>query len=163
MQQACSCVSFFFLEFTLNLDFVYIDFFYIFFAAMAAAGHMNMELPARLVLCSRNRFLAIFRKTYLHDDLANGSTVGGDVEEDPNGGHCALDGLDPSGFSEDASVDLLEGSGRVKPAERPRLASNAKLRPAGKLGSKVFGLKAGLRKPGRRNTAGRGPRAGLEC
>ena len=65
--------------------------------------------------------------------------------------------------SEDASVELLEGRGRVKPAERPRLASNAKLRPAGKLGSKVFGLKAGLRKPGRRNTAGRGPRAGLEC
>ena len=44
-----------------------------FFAAMAAAGHMNMELPARLVLCSRNRFLAIFRKTHLHDDLSNGA------------------------------------------------------------------------------------------
>ena len=40
---------------------------------MAAAGHMNMELPARLVLCSRNRFLAIFRKTHLHDDLSNGA------------------------------------------------------------------------------------------
>jgi len=34
----------------------------------------------------------------LHDDLAHRGTVGGDVEEDPNGGHCAEDGLDPSGF-----------------------------------------------------------------
>merc|ERR1712037_643243 len=32
----------------------------------------------------------------LHDDLAHRGTVGGDVEEDPNGGHCAEDGLDPS-------------------------------------------------------------------
>ena len=36
--------------------------------------------------------------SYLHDDLAEGGAVGGDVEEDPDGGHCALDWVDPSGL-----------------------------------------------------------------
>ena len=60
---------------------------------MAPAGHMNIKLPAI-------RTLGYFRdfQTHLHDDLAHGGAVGGDVEEDPNGGHCAWDGLDPSGF-----------------------------------------------------------------
>ena len=38
--------------------------------------------------------------------------------------------------SEDASVELLEGRGRVKPAERPRLASKLEIRPHGKIDRK---------------------------
>ena len=38
--------------------------------------------------------------------------------------------------SEDASVELLEGRGRVKPAERPRLASKLEIRPPGKIDRK---------------------------
>ena len=60
---------------------------------MAAAGHMNIELPARRTLLEE-----LICSPYLHDDLAHRGAVGGDVEEDPNGGHCAEDGLDPSGF-----------------------------------------------------------------
>ena len=63
---------------------------------MAAAGHMNIELPARRTLLEEQIFPVL--GTHLHDDLAHRGTVGGDVEEDPNGGHCAEDGLDPSGF-----------------------------------------------------------------
>ena len=40
---------------------------------------------------------------YLHDDLPDGGTVGGDVEENPWGGHGAGDGLDLGGFSTETS------------------------------------------------------------
>ena len=68
---------------------------------MAAAGHMNIELPPARRTLLEEQIFPIFGsnlKTYLHDDLAHRGTVGGDVEEDPNGGHCAEDGVDPSGF-----------------------------------------------------------------
>ena len=64
---------------------------------MAPAGHMNIELPAARRTLLEERIFPIFW-TYLHDDLAHRGTVGGDVEEDPNGGHCAEDWVDPSGF-----------------------------------------------------------------
>ena len=62
--------------------------------------------------------------------------------------------------SEDASVELLEGRGRVKPAERPRLAERWNSDPRGKRGAKAGNSRAGPRAPGRSNIAGRGPRAG---
>ena len=67
---------------------------------MAAAGHMNIELPAQCTLLEEQILpkLGFNLQTHLHDDLAHGGAVGGDVEEDPNGGHCGLDGVDPSGF-----------------------------------------------------------------
>ena len=65
--------------------------------------------------------------------------------------------------SEDASVELLEGRGRVKPAERPRLAERWNSDPRGKSGAKAADSRAGLRTPGRSNIAGRGPRAGRHC
>ena len=64
---------------------------------MSFAGHMNIGLPAPFVLCSCSFFKENLN-TYLHDDLAEGGAVGGDVEEDPGGGHCALDWVDPSGL-----------------------------------------------------------------
>ena len=64
---------------------------------MSFAGHMNIGLPAPFVLCSCSFFNENL-DTYLHDDLAEGGAVGGDVEEDPDGGHCALDWVDPSGL-----------------------------------------------------------------
>ena len=66
---------------------------------MAAAGHMNIELPARTLLEEEILPNLTFNfQTHLHDDLAHGGAVGGDVEEDPNGGHCVEDWVDPSGF-----------------------------------------------------------------
>ena len=64
-------------------------------------------------------------------------------------------------WREDASVDLLEGGGRVKPGEQPRLKHNVvRLRPPSWSSVGIVGRFKGRRMPGRSNLAGRGPRAG---
>ena len=63
-------------------------------------------------------------------------------------------------WREDASVDLLEGGGRVKPGEQPRLKHNVELRPPSWSSVGIVRRLKGRRMPGRSNLAGRGPGAG---
>ena len=125
---------------------------------MAAAGHMNIELPARRTLLEEQ--ISPFSQPTSMMTLPTGApsavmskktlTVAIVLRM----GWIRVD-------SEDASVELLEGRGRVKPAERPRLAERWNSDPRGKSGAKAADTRAGLRTPGRSNIAGRGPRAGL--
>ena len=99
---------------------------------MAAAGHMNIELPARTLLEEE-----ILPKLEMNSKPTSMMTL-------PTGAPSAVMSKKTLTVaivlrigwirvdSEDASVELLEGRGRVKPAERPRLASKLEIRPPGK-------------------------------
>ena len=64
-------------------------------------------------------------------------------------------------WREDASVDLLEGGGRVKPGEQPRLKHNVvRLRPPSRSSVGIVRRMKGRRKPGAEQSCRSGAQGG---